>query len=72
MLAGVLFTYANLVVFTPVALVCHVPSVLPSIQKACQPYKTSVLIILWCGNGRSPNALMWPQAPSRLHPPIMC
>ena len=43
-------------------------SVLPSIHKACRPNKPSVWTFLWCGNGRSIIALMWPVAPPKICP----
>ena len=46
-------------------------SVLPSIHKAYRPNKPSVQDFLWCGNGRSTIALMWPVAPPKFCPPVM-
>ena len=48
-----------------------VSSVLPSMRKACRPNKPSVQTFLWCGNGRSIIALMWPVAPPKFCPPVM-
>ena len=54
-----------------IPLTSYASSVLPSILKACRPYKSSAQTLLWCGKGRRQKALMWPQATPKPHPPIM-